>query len=233
MNANPKNKAIPNTYFEKLFFSTLLVFCLFILLRSIYKEIEEYLDLEIYYTNEISTNTTLWPNSKSNNEVNGVFENNIAELNGKIDQFKSTDISENQQPSTTALAEIFVNHAYGEIKSLASQFLTIVISVIMVAITFSEKIIDFKSANYYIKFIFVLSLATFICALISGGTGLVFNSYAYATGLYEVKTNLVSNSLDFYNTSLRGISLIIFGGVLLLFGMVFIIITGIVETFKK
>jgi hypothetical protein len=69
---------------------------------------------------------------------------------------------------------IFMQYHYEEVKDLAKTFLTLVSAVLVVSLTFSEKIIDFPKASATQRLSLVATWVLFITSIIFCGVALCF-----------------------------------------------------------
>lgn len=78
----------------------------------------------------------------------------------------------------------FMQYDYEEIKSLSTQFLTLITAVLVFSLAFSEKIIEFKKAVQIVRNILVAAWSCFFVSIIGCGLSLVMNVYAASEMLY-------------------------------------------------
>lgn len=132
-------------------------------------------------------------------------------------------------------ADKFIKYGYPEIKSLATQMITLLTSVLVFSITFSEKIVNFSNAETYKRQILLLSWTFLILAIVCDGIGLAFNSFALPFALSDVHTIETSkeNSTEFYEPAARSLSFIVFSGLFFILGLISLIIAGISSMAKK
>ena len=69
--------------------------------------------------------------------------------------------------------ELFLKYDYPETKDMCKQFLTLVSSLLVVSLTFSDKIANFSKAPQLIKWLIIWSWISFLIAIISCGLGLL------------------------------------------------------------
>jgi hypothetical protein len=126
-------------------------------------------------------------------------------------------------------AEQFVKYGYPEIKTLSTQMLTLLTSVLVFSITFSEKILNFSAANPYTKKLLMTCWFCILLAIICDGIGLAFNSFALPFALSDIFTihNDKINSIEFYEPAFKSLTAIIFGGIFFILGLVLLIFAGI------
>ena len=86
--------------------------------------------------------------------------------------------------SQDSVAQLFLKYDYAETKDLAEHFLTLVVSILVVSLTFSEKIVDFRNAARGPRGLMVASWCLMLIAIVSCGLGLVANSIAAGQAVY-------------------------------------------------
>jgi hypothetical protein len=86
------------------------------------------------------------------------------------------DLSEQCNPNKQDCAKIIahIKTAYDEGKDLSKAFLTLVVAVFVASITFSEKIIDFKTAGNWTKVAMIACWGSLLLSIVSCGTGIVY-----------------------------------------------------------
>jgi hypothetical protein len=88
-------------------------------------------------------------------------------------------------PELSGYAALFIKYAYVETKDLGTQFLTVVISVLVFSLAFSEKIVRFSDARFLQKMLMISAWCLMMAAIIAGGIGVVYNAMAGAEALYQ------------------------------------------------
>lgn len=58
-------------------------------------------------------------------------------------------------------SEMFLKYDYPETKDMCKQFLTLLTTVLVIALTFSDKIVSFNNATTYPKWLVILSWTSF------------------------------------------------------------------------
>jgi hypothetical protein len=86
--------------------------------------------------------------------------------------------------SQDSLAQLFLKYDYAETKDLAKHFLTIVVSILVFSLTFSEKIADFRNATRWTQRLLVASWCLMLLSILACGLGLVANSVAGGQAVY-------------------------------------------------
>jgi len=132
-------------------------------------------------------------------------------------------------------ADKFIKYGYPEIKSLSTQMITLLTSILVFSITFSEKIVNFSNAETYKRQILLLSWTFLILAIVCDGIGLAFNSFALPFALADVHTIETDkvNSTEFYEPAARSLSFIVFSGIFFILGLISLIAAGISSMAKK
>jgi hypothetical protein len=80
---------------------------------------------------------------------------------------------------------IFMQYHYAEVKDLAKTFLTLVAGVLVVSLTFSEKIIDFLKASLTQRVFLVITWVLFIISIILSGIALCYLAVAGGMAMYD------------------------------------------------
>ena len=75
-------------------------------------------------------------------------------------------------------AELFLKYNYSETKDLCKSFLTVVVSILVFSLTFSEKIVAFPSAVPRVRHMLIVSWCGMLIAVIACGIGIGYNSRA-------------------------------------------------------
>jgi len=122
------------------------------------------------------------------------------------------------------LAELFLKYNYLEVKDLSKSFLTIIITVFMLSVTFSEKIVDYQKSKLKTKLLMVISWILLILSIIFCGIGLIFISIAGGQAVYGVY---------FYGSASLSYKFIIISGISFVLGLVFMIIPVILGFLTK
>jgi hypothetical protein len=145
------------------------------------------------------------------------------------------DIGEAGDDFSFGDADKFIKYGYPEIKSLSTQMITLLTSVLVFSITFSEKIVNFGTAEPYKKQILLLSWTFLILAIVCDGIGLAVNSFALPFALSDVHTieQEKRNSIQFYGPAARSLSFIIFSGLFFILGLISLIASGISSMARK
>lgn len=120
------------------------------------------------------------------------------------------------------IGKLFMDYNYPEIKEICFQFLTLSTSILVLSITFSEKIVDFKNASRTDKRILVLSWTAFIFSIILCGISLISNTAAAGEVIYN--EDVTRATLE--GLSMRTIFPLILAGLFFVVGLVFIAISG-------
>ena len=89
------------------------------------------------------------------------------------------------EPELSGYAALFITYAYVETKELGTHFLTVVISVLVFSLAFSEKIVRFSDARSLQQVLMISAWCLMMAAIIAGGVGIVYNAMAGAEALYE------------------------------------------------
>ena len=119
-----------------------------------------------------------------------------------------------------------MEYNYPETKELCLKFLTLVISVLVFSIAFSEKIIDFQNSTKNDKRVLIASWAFLIFSIITRGVGLTVHTMAGGQAVYgTVDTNI---------SRLAGIAyiFIIMAGASFITGLILITVSGIRFLFR-
>jgi len=119
-----------------------------------------------------------------------------------------------------SLAELFLKYHYAETKDLAKHFLTVVVSILVFSLTFSEKIADFRNAPRWTRGLLVTSWCLLLTSILACGLGLVVNSLAAGRAVYGGAYRELANS---------GYLLIISAGAALIAGLICLTLAAILS----
>ena len=75
-------------------------------------------------------------------------------------------------------SEMFLKYDYPETKDMCKQFLTLITTVLVISLTFSDKIVGFTNASTISKWLVISSWTSFLLAIILCGLGLLFVTMA-------------------------------------------------------
>src|SRR5436305_9473361 len=81
-------------------------------------------------------------------------------------------------------AEMFLKYDYPETKDMCKQFLTLITTVLVISLTFSDKIVGFNNASMASKWLVIFSWTSFLFAIIFCGLGLLFVTMAAGEAAY-------------------------------------------------
>lgn len=122
-------------------------------------------------------------------------------------------------------AEMFLKYDYSETKDMCKQFLTLITTVLVISLTFSDKIVGFSSATTTSKWMVISSWISFLLALIFCGLGLLFVTMAAGQAGYS-KTKNWKRVSDAYR-------MIVAAGGLFILGLVLLIGTAVAATYNN
>jgi len=125
-------------------------------------------------------------------------------------------------------AEMFLKYDYPETKDMSKQFLTLIATVLVISITFSEKILHFTEPTKSSKWIVFSSWLSLLLAIIFCGTGLLFVTIAAGAAAYSPKNWEEKNR----GRVKRAFNMIIAAGGLFILGLVFLIWAAIAVTYQ-
>lgn len=80
---------------------------------------------------------------------------------------------------------LFMQYHYAEVKDLAKTFLTLVSAVLVLSLTFSDKIVDFLNASRTQKAYLVITWVLFITSIIFFGVALCYLAVEGGMALYD------------------------------------------------
>lgn len=125
--------------------------------------------------------------------------------------------------TSLSLPEMFLKYDYPETKDMCKQFLTLITTVLVISLTFSEKIVKFESASNTSKWLIICSWASFLLAIILCGLGLLFVTMAAGEAVYNgTKNDRQINS---------AYTMIVAAGGLFILGLMLPIATSITATY--
>jgi hypothetical protein len=81
-------------------------------------------------------------------------------------------------------ASKFMTFDYAEAKDLCKQFLGLVSGILVLSVTFSEKIVDFPRARLWPRIFLFSCWVLLICAIIAGGIALMYLAMAGGQAVY-------------------------------------------------
>lgn len=120
-------------------------------------------------------------------------------------------------------SEMFLKYDYPETKDMCKQFLTLITTVLVISLTFSDKIVSFSSAANISKGLVILAWTSFLLAIIFCGLGLLFVTMAAGEAAYSRTKN--------WKQVNRAYKMIVAAGGLFILGLVLLISTAIVSTY--
>jgi hypothetical protein len=119
-------------------------------------------------------------------------------------------------------SEMFLKYAYPETKDMCKQFLTLITTVLVISLTFSDKIVGFSSATNSAKWLVISSWTSFLLAIIFCGLGLLFVTMAAGDAAYGKVKN--------WKRANNAYKMIVAAGGLFILGLVLLICTAIFST---
>jgi hypothetical protein len=122
-------------------------------------------------------------------------------------------------------SEMFLKYDYPETKDLCKQFLTLITTVLIISLTFSEKIVAFSSATNTSKWLIISSWISFLSAVIFCGLGLLFVTMAAGEAAYSRTKN--------YQRVRSAYKMIITAGGFFILGLILLIGTAIAATYNN
>jgi hypothetical protein len=132
-------------------------------------------------------------------------------------------------------ADKFIKYGYPEIKSLSIQLLTLLTTILVFSVTFSEKIVNYNQTRLSIRLILISGWTLFIFAIVSDCIGLAYNAYALPYALTDLNVSEKQNivSAEFYEPAFNSIIAILMSGVFFIAGLICIVIAGVISIFIK
>jgi hypothetical protein len=109
--------------------------------------------------------------------------------------------------------------SYDEGKDLSKSFLTLIVAVFVASITFSEKIIDIKTAGKWAKAAMITCWISLLLAIAACGTGIVYLSSVLAQALWENRAGIHQMEMAVILISVSGL---LFG-----LGLVMMLLAGL------
>ncbi len=122
-------------------------------------------------------------------------------------------------------SEMYLKYDYPETKDMCKQFLTLITTVLVISLTFSDKIVGFSNASITSKCLVASSWTTFLLAIVFCGLGLLFVTMAAGEAAYS----RIKNSKRVYNAY----KMIVAAGGLFILGLILLISTAIVATYNN
>lgn len=124
-----------------------------------------------------------------------------------------------------SLSEMFLKYDYPETKDMCKQFLTLITTVLVISLTFSDKIVGFNDASKVSKWLVISSWTSFLLAIIFCGLGLLFVTMAAGEAAYRKTRNWKQVNAAY--------KMIVAAGGLFILGLVLLIGTAITSTYGK
>jgi flagellar biosynthesis protein FlhB len=121
-------------------------------------------------------------------------------------------------------SDLFLKYNYPETKDMCKQFLTLVSGILVLSLTFSEKIVDFKNAAAISKWMIISSWISLLLAIIFCGLGLLFITIAAGDAVFIKR--------KYFQIAQRSYKMIITAGAFFIFGLILLIGTGIISVAK-
>ncbi|MCW3091823.1 MAG: hypothetical protein JWP81_2892 [Ferruginibacter sp.] len=122
-------------------------------------------------------------------------------------------------------AEMFLKYDYPETKDMCKQFLTLTTTVLVISLTFSDKIVGFSAASSTAKWLTISSWTSLLLAIIFCGLGLLFVTKAAGEATYDDTKNDKRVS-DAYK-------MIVTAGGFFILGLILLIGTAIFSTYSS
>jgi hypothetical protein len=119
-------------------------------------------------------------------------------------------------------AKRFIERDFAETKDLSKAFLTLLTAVLVASITFSEKIVDMKTAGPWSKGLMIGSWLCILGAIVACGTGLAVMTNALGAAAW-------APHLDWTVLEGRALILLVFSGVLFVLGLGFLLFAGLIS----
>jgi hypothetical protein len=122
-------------------------------------------------------------------------------------------------------SEMFLKYDYPETKDMCKQFLTLITTVLVISLTFSDKIVGFNNASIASKWLVISSWTSFLLAIIFCGLGLLFVTMAAGEAAYNRTKNWKK-----VNTAYN---MIVAAGFFFILGLVLLIGTAVTTTYNN
>ena len=122
-------------------------------------------------------------------------------------------------------AKIFLQYDYAEGKALCTQFLTLVVAVLVFSLAFSEKIVDFPRATKVVKGLLLTAWGLFLAAIIFGGLALYNIAMAAGNALYGHDTS-------YYDGEATAMKMAIIGGSCFVAGLIALMLSAVGTVFR-
>ncbi len=121
------------------------------------------------------------------------------------------------------LFSTFVKYDFPVTEDLCKQFITVVAGLLVFSLTFSEKIVNFATAQKYVRVLLGLSWAALLFAIISGGLGLTYICIAGGQAVYQ--------DTGFKSTASTAYRWIVVAGCSFIFGLTALIVVALARSF--
>jgi hypothetical protein len=126
---------------------------------------------------------------------------------------------------TENMGELFFKYDYAETKDLAKAFLTLVSGILVLSITFSEKIVGIPNAARKARLALAGCWVSLICALIACGFALVLITYAAGEAIY--------GGAGYFAVAWRSWFFMIAAGIFFVSGLVSLVTAGVLSLYAR
>ena len=121
--------------------------------------------------------------------------------------------------------DLFLKYDYPEAKDLCKQFLTLNVGVVVLSLTFADKVIGLTAPSYQSKILLLCSWSCLLASLVGCGVSLAYISIAAGRVVYGERT-------DFYRISVRTLVGVAVSGAIFVIGLILLALASAVALLR-
>ena len=121
--------------------------------------------------------------------------------------------------------DLFLKYDYPEAKDLCKQFLTLNVGVVVLSLTFADKVIGLTAPSYQSKILLLSSWSCLLASLAGCGASLAYISIAAGRVVYGERT-------DFYRISVRTLVGVAVSGAIFVIGLILLALASAVALLR-
>ena len=121
--------------------------------------------------------------------------------------------------------DLFLKYDYPEAKDLCKQFLTLNVGVVVLSLTFADKVIGLTAPSYQSKILLLCSWSCLLASLAGCGVSLAYISIAAGRVVYGERT-------DFYRISVRTLVGVAVSGAIFVIGLILLALASAVALLR-
>ena len=116
-------------------------------------------------------------------------------------------------------SDLFLKYNDAETKDMCKQFLTLISGLLVISLTFSDKVVNFSSASVTSKWLIIAAWSSLLLSIIFCGLGLLFITIAAGNAVFGGNT--------YQSTAYKSYVLIVSAGALFILGLLLLMATAI------